>query len=68
MWTLLSAVLNFTVRGLGLSKNSSNIELNLEVNDQCDCADLKDWFDDLWESEEVEDVKEQVLQDPRRCV
>ena len=52
---------NFTVRGLGLSKNSSNIELNLEVNDQCDCADLKDWFDDLWESEEVEDVKEQVL-------
>ena len=52
---------NFTVRGLGLSKHSSNIELNLEVNDQCACADLKDWFDDLWESEEVEDVKEQVL-------
>ena len=52
---------NFTVRGLGLSKNSSNIELNLEVNNQGDCADLKDWFDDLWESDEVQDVKEQVL-------
>ena len=52
---------NFTVRGLGLSKNASNIELNLEVDSKSDCADLKDWFDDLWESGEVEDVKEQVL-------
>ena len=52
---------NFTVRGLGLSKNASNIELNLEVDSKSDCADLKDWFDDLWESDEVEDVKEQVL-------
>ena len=52
---------NFTVRGLGLSKNSSNIELNLEVNNKDDCADLKDWFDDLWESDEVKDVTKQVL-------
>ena len=53
---------NFTVRGLGLSRNAKNIELNLEVDNQSDCADLKAWFDDLWESEEVEDVKAQVLQ------
>ena len=50
---------NFTVRGLGLSKNASNIELNLEVDDH-GCADLKAWFDDLWESNEVENVKEEV--------
>ena len=52
---------NFTVRGLGLSQNTSNIELNLEVDSPKDCADLKAWFDALWESDEVEDVKAQVL-------
>ena len=53
---------NFTVRGLGLSKNASNIELNLEIDNPSDCADLKDWFDDLWESDEVENVKIEVLE------
>ena len=53
---------NFTVRGLGLSETASNIELNLEVDSKTDCADLKEWFDNLWESDEVEDVKAQVLQ------
>ena len=52
---------NFTVRGLGLSEKASNIELNLEVDSQSGCADLKAWFDDLWESDDVEDVKEEVL-------
>ena len=52
---------NFTVRGLGLSKNASNIELNLEVDSKDDCRDLKTWFDNLWESDQVEDVKEEVL-------
>lgn len=52
---------NFTVRGLGLSENTSNIELNLEVDTPDDCADLKAWFDSLWESDAVEDVKENVL-------
>lgn len=52
---------NFTGRGLGVSKNASNIELNLEVDSKSDCADLKKWFDNLWESDEVEDVKAQVL-------
>ena len=53
---------NFTVRGLGLSEKASNIELNLEVDSKSDCADLKTWFDNLWESDQVEDVKAQVLQ------
>ena len=53
---------NFTVRGLGLSSNSSNIELNLEVDSDRDRTDLKAWFDELWNNDElVEDVKEKVL-------
>ena len=53
---------NFTVRGLGLSEKASNIELNLEVDSKSDCADLKTWFDSLWESDQVEDVTAEVLQ------
>ena len=52
---------NFTVRGLGLSQRASNIELNLEVDSKRDCADLKTWFDDLWESDKVSDVTDEVL-------
>ena len=52
---------NFTVRGLGLSQSVSNIELNLEVDTPGDCADLKAWFDALWESDAVKDVTEDVL-------
>ena len=53
---------NFTVRGLGLSSNNSNIELNLEVDSDRDRIDLKAWFDELWNNDElVEDVKETVL-------
>ena len=53
---------NFTVRGLGLSSNNSNIELNLEVDSDRDRIDLKAWFDELWNNDElVEDVKEIVL-------
>ena len=52
---------NFTVRGLGLSETASNIELNLEVDSKSDCADLKTWFDNLWESDQVEDVTKEVL-------
>ncbi|MBU1102003.1 MAG: NgoFVII family restriction endonuclease [Bacteroidetes bacterium] len=55
---------NFTVNGLGLGSRP-NIELNLVVNDRRDLADLKEWFDKLWNNEmdevEVEDVKDQVL-------
>ena len=52
---------NFTVRGLGLSP-SSNIELNLEVDSDRDRKDLKKWFDEIWDNDElVEDVKNKVL-------
>ncbi|MEO8399251.1 MAG: SNF2-related protein, partial [Ignavibacteriaceae bacterium] len=52
---------NFTVRGMGLNEQS-NIELNLEVNDKRDREDLKKWFYEIWNNEElVEDVKQKVL-------
>ena len=53
---------NFTMRGLGLIQESSNIELNLEVDSDRDRRDLKAWFDEIWDDDKlVEDVKEQVL-------
>lgn len=54
---------NFTVRGLGLGADgSNNIELNLEVDSRRDRDDLKRWFDELWDDEElVKDVKTEVL-------
>ena len=53
---------NFTVRGLGLSPNNSNIELNLEVDSDRDRTDLKAWFDEIWNDDKlVEDVKEKVI-------
>ncbi|WP_339867507.1 helicase-related protein [Pseudohongiella nitratireducens] len=52
---------NFTRRGLGLSA-SPNIELNLIVDGDRDRADLKQWFDEIWNDKEVvADVKEDVL-------
>ena len=52
---------NFTCRGLGLSK-SSNIELNLIVDSDRERAELKTWFDDIWNDDElVIDVKDEVL-------
>lgn len=52
---------NFTVSGLGYGTNP-NIELNLEVADDRDRDDLKQWFDEIWNNDElVEDVKQDVL-------
>jgi len=52
---------NFTRRGLGISA-TSNIELNLIVDSDRDRADLKQWFDDIWQDNNlVADVKEEVL-------
>ncbi|MDX9713921.1 MAG: helicase-related protein [Dissulfurispiraceae bacterium] len=52
---------NFTVSGLGYG-NTPNIELNLEVADDRDRADLKSWFYEIWNDEQlVEDVKTDVL-------
>jgi len=52
---------NFTRRGLGLSA-IPNIELNMIVDSDRDRADLKLWFDDLWNDDKlVVDVKGDVL-------
>ncbi|MBN1370427.1 MAG: hypothetical protein JW987_00590 [Anaerolineaceae bacterium] len=53
---------NFTVSGLGMANHNNNIELNLIVDSNRDQRDLKAWFEELWNSEElVEDVKADVL-------
>jgi SNF2 family DNA or RNA helicase len=50
---------NFTVRGLGLGASNNNIE----VDSNRDRRDLKLWFDEIWNDEQlVEDVKQEVLQ------
>jgi len=52
---------NFTVSGLGLGSHN-NIELNLELDSNRDMADLKVWFEELWnDGATVEDVKAEVL-------
>ncbi len=53
---------NFTVRGLGLGAANNNIELNLIVDSNRDRQELKQWFDELWQSDTlVKDVKQDVL-------
>jgi len=53
---------NFTVRGLGLSENGNNIELNLLVDSNRDRQELKQWFNELWTDPQlVKDVKQEVL-------
>jgi SNF2 domain-containing protein len=53
---------NFTVHGLGLATHRNNIELNLEVDSTRDRRDLKAWFDELGDDENlVRDVKAEVL-------
>jgi SNF2 family DNA or RNA helicase len=52
---------NFTRSGLGLSA-LPNIELNLIVDGDRDRADLKQWFDEIWnDGKLVADVKKEVL-------
>lgn len=52
---------NFTRRGLG-SEESANVELNLATQDPAICAELQQWFDDLWTDETLtRDVKKDVL-------
>lgn len=58
----ISGSSNFTVNGLGLG-GSKNIELNMVVDSDRDRAELKEWFNALWNDQTglVEDVKEQVI-------
>src|SRR5262249_20092242 len=52
---------NFTVSGLGLGAQK-NLELNMEVDIRRDRDDLKAWFEEIWQNEDlVADVKEEVL-------
>ena len=54
---------NFTVRGLGLADGVNNIELNLIVDSDRDRQELKQWFKEVWNNEElVRNVKHDVLQ------
>lgn len=53
---------NFTVAGLGLGAAGDNIELNLIVDSNRDRAELKQWFTEIWNDDNlVKDVKEDVL-------
>jgi len=54
---------NFTVHGLGLGEDgNNNIELNLIVDSKRDTEDIRQWFDELWNDDNlVEDVKDKVL-------
>ncbi len=54
---------NFTVSGLGIGERRNNIELNLIVDSSRDRIDIKNWFDTVWDDENlVEDVKDRVLE------
>jgi SNF2 family DNA or RNA helicase len=53
---------NFTVSGLGVAGQNNNIELNLVVDSNRDRRDLKTWFEEIWNDNDlVEDVKADVL-------
>ena len=52
---------NFTQSGLGLNKNP-NMELNLAVEGDAVCQQMHDWFDNIWNDEELtEDVEDKVI-------
>ncbi|MGI0134766.1 MAG: phospholipase D-like domain-containing protein, partial [Candidatus Micrarchaeaceae archaeon] len=54
---------NFTVRGLGMGGGGNNIELNLIVDSNRDRQELKQWFAEVWNDENlVKNVKQEVLQ------
>jgi SNF2 family DNA or RNA helicase len=58
---------NFTVRGLGLGNRGNNIELNLIVDSKRDREELKQWFMEAWNDDQlVKDVKQDVLHDLRK--
>jgi ERCC4-related helicase len=53
---------NFTVRGLGLAKDSNNVELNLIAGHNIDVDELLNWYNDLWNDvSKVKDVKAEIL-------
>jgi SNF2 family DNA or RNA helicase len=55
---------NFTVRGLGLAAaNNNNIELNIVIDSRRERQELKRWFDEVWQDDDlVRDAKVEVIQ------
>ncbi|MDP8323190.1 MAG: helicase-related protein, partial [Candidatus Stygibacter australis] len=52
---------NFTYSGLGFG-NNPNMELNLRMSDERDIEEVLDWFNKLWNDNDlVEDVKDKVI-------
>ena len=61
MGTAIVGSSNFTKRGLG-SGESSNIEINLKIDDRFVLSELIDWFDELWANSNLtSDAKQQVI-------
>ncbi|MBR6296005.1 MAG: DEAD/DEAH box helicase family protein [Treponema sp.] len=59
----ISGSSNFTTSGLGLKKDSNNVELNIIVDSDRQKEELKGWFDSIWNDTTglVKDVKDEVL-------
>ena len=51
---------NFTKSGLG-EGTTGNLEINLAVEDAAVLAEMKQWFNEIWDSKWTEDVKPQLL-------
>lgn len=56
---------NFTKSGLGRG-SARNLEINLAVEDEEVLAELRQWFDEVWDGKYTEDVKEQLLAELNR--
>ena len=51
---------NFTARGLGFAQDGGNWELNTVADDKTR-AELRKWFDDLWNSDQVKNAEGEML-------
>ena len=56
---------NFTKSGLGRG-SARNLEINLAVEDEEVLAELRQWFDEVWDGKFTEDVKDQLLAELNR--
>ena len=51
---------NFTARGLGFAQDGGNWELNTVADDKTR-AELRKWFDNLWNSNQVKNAEDEML-------
>ena len=56
---------NFTARGLGFAQDGGNWELNTVADDKTR-AELCKWFDDLWNSDQVKNAEDEMLEALKR--